>query len=86
MSRYSKILKKVLLGRSDNNIEFNDLCGLLSHLEFENRVNGSHHIYFRKDIAEILNIQPNGSKAKAYQVKQIRNIISKYKLGEIDEN
>ncbi|KGP75005.1 toxin HicA, partial [Desulfosporosinus sp. Tol-M] len=26
-------------------------------------------------------IQPNGAKAKSYQVKQIRQIILKYKLG-----
>ena len=32
------------------------------------------------DVKEILNLQPIGSKAKAYQVKQIRNIIIKYKL------
>ncbi len=27
------------------------------------------------------NVQPNGSKAKPYQVKQVRNLIVKYKLG-----
>jgi len=32
-------------------------------------------------IAEILNLQPIGSKAKAYQVKQVRNVILSYKLG-----
>ena len=32
---------------------------------------------------EIINIQPNGSKAKAYQVKQVREIIVKYKLSGI---
>lgn len=42
---------------------------------------GSHHIYYREDIPEIVNIQPNGSKAKPYQVKQVRQIIVKYKLG-----
>jgi hypothetical protein len=35
-------------------------------------------------VEEILNLQPVGSKAKAYQVKQVREIILKYKpnLGE----
>ena len=33
------------------------------------------------DVEEIINIQPAGNKAKPYQVKQIRNIILKYKLG-----
>lgn len=31
-------------------------------------------------VAEIVNIQPLGNMAKAYQVKQIRAIILKYKL------
>ncbi len=29
---------------------------------------------------EIINLQPAGSKAKAYQVKQVRNLVVKYKL------
>jgi hypothetical protein len=34
---------------------------------------------------EIINLQPKGSKAKPYQVKQVRNLILKYKLaGEND--
>jgi len=32
---------------------------------------------------EIIHIQPLGSKAKAYQVEQIRNIIIKYKLIDV---
>ncbi|MCL2224569.1 MAG: hypothetical protein FWB96_06340 [Defluviitaleaceae bacterium] len=42
---------------------------------------GSHHIYYKDGVTEIINIQPNGNKAKDYQVKQVRNIILKYKLG-----
>jgi len=42
---------------------------------------GSHHIYYKEGIVEIINIQPKGNKAKDYQVKQVRNIILKYKLG-----
>jgi len=34
-----------------------------------------------EDIAEKPNIQKSGNKAKPYQVKQVRNIILKYKLG-----
>lgn len=37
-----------------------------------------HHIFTRGDIAEIINLQPKGNEAKAYQVKQIRNIIVKH--------
>jgi hypothetical protein len=80
MGKLEKLLLKVLSGTSDKNISFSELCGLLERLNFEKRVKGSHHIYFKKDIEEIINLQANGSKAKPYQVKQVRNIIIKYKL------
>ena len=58
----------------------------LEHPGFDNRIRGSHHIYWKNGIEEILNIQPIGSKAKPYQVNQVRKVIIKYKIGEgIDE-
>ena len=81
MSQQNKQLLAVLSGLRDNNIRFTDLCGILESLGFQCRVRGDHHIYYKSGIAEILNIQPLGNKAKAYQVKQVRNIIQKYKLG-----
>ena len=50
-------------------------------LGFEERIRGGHHIFTKDGVPEIINIQPKGSKAKVYQVKQIRDIILKYKLG-----
>ena len=50
-------------------------------LGFDERIRGSHHIFTRDAVAEILNIQPKGVKAKPYQVKQVRHVILKYKLG-----
>ncbi len=82
MSKREKILLKVLRGASDANISFNDLCLLLRHLGFSERIKGSHHIFTRPDVQEILNLQPKGGKAKAYQVKQVRNIILHYKLAD----
>lgn len=81
MSKYEKVLFQVMRGVSDQNISFKDLCGLLDHLGFNKRIKGSHHIYFREDIEEIINLQPKDSKAKPYQVKQVRNIITRYRLG-----
>lgn len=81
MSKYEKILQQILNGLSDNNINFKELRFLLLNLEFHEKVKGSHHIFYKDGIEEILNIQPKGNKAKAYQVKQIRNIILKYKMG-----
>ena len=82
MGQREKFLQKILCGLSDNDLDFNELCRLLDFLGFSSRVKGSHHIFYRHDIEEIINIQSNGGKAKAYQVKQIRNILIEYKLGD----
>ena len=84
MSRLSKILDQVLRGNSDANIDFNELRNLLKALEFHERIRGSHHIFTRGGVNEIINLQPRGSKAKAYQVRQVRQLIIKYNLGESD--
>jgi predicted RNA binding protein YcfA (HicA-like mRNA interferase family) len=86
MSRYDKLLTKILLGKSDANIPFDQLCQLLRKLGFHERIQGSHHIFTQEGIEEIVNLQPKQGKAKTYQVKQIRNLILKYKLGENNEN
>ena len=44
---------------------------------------GSHTIFHKTGVEEILNLQPIGNKAKAYQVKQVRNMILKHQP-EID--
>ncbi|MBY0460887.1 MAG: type II toxin-antitoxin system HicA family toxin [Gemmataceae bacterium] len=86
MSRPAKTLERVLRGTADANIAFDDLCGLLRHLGFDERVKGSHHIFTRDGIAEILNLQPKGAKAKAYQVAQVRDVIVGYGLaGDPDD-
>lgn len=81
MSRPAKTLEKVLRGTSDANIAFDDLCGVLRHLGFTERVKGSHHIFTRDGVAEILNLQPKkDGKAKAYQVAQVRDVVVDYGL------
>lgn len=75
-----KILEKILRGTSDANIAFTDLCSTLTQLGFSERIRVSHHILFKDGVAEIIKIQSDGSKAKPYQVKQVRNLILKYKL------
>lgn len=81
MSHHDKLLEQILIGTSDANIQFDEMCQLLRRLGFNERIRGSHHIFTRDDIEEILNLQPKGSKAKSYQVKQVRNVIVKYKQG-----
>ncbi len=80
MSKFENILNAILRGNSDNNIAFADLKHVLHTLNFEGRIKGDHFIYTKAGVAEIINIQPDGNKAKAYQVKQVRNLIIKYKL------
>ncbi|MBL0130978.1 MAG: type II toxin-antitoxin system HicA family toxin [Chitinophagaceae bacterium] len=80
MSKFEKIVLKVLSGNTDRNINFIDLCNLLETLDFDNRIKGSHHIYYKSGIDEIINLQPLNNKAKAYQVKQVRELLIKYKL------
>ena len=81
MSQQNKHLTTILSGTSDSNIRFTDLCKILESLDFKLRIKGDHHIYYKEGIEDIINIQPLGNKAKAYQVKQVRNLILKYKLG-----
>ncbi len=75
MSKGDKTLEKLLSGQQDENIRFADLCHLLTRLGYVMRQRGSHH-FFSKVGSEAINIQPNGSKAKSYQVRQIRAILS----------
>ncbi len=82
MSKHAKFLIQVLSGTSDANIPFDGLCGLLKYLGFDERIRSSHHIFTKDEVEEILNLQPKGSKSKPYQVKQVRNVVLKYKLGE----
>ncbi len=82
MDNHEKLVLKILRGRSDANIAFKDLRTLLLHFGFEERVKGSHHIFRKENITEKLNIQQDGNKAKVYQVRQVRNILLKYKLGD----
>ena len=80
MDRNQKLLAKVLQGTSDANISFVGLCRLLKVFGFIERIRGDHHIFAKEDVEEILNLQPKGAKAKPYQVKQVRNVILRYKL------
>jgi len=85
MGKYDKLIFQILSGTSDANIAFSDLINLLQYLGFEMRIKGSHHIFRKGGVEERPNLQKDGNKAKPYQVKQMRNIILKYKLGVGDD-
>ncbi len=66
-------------GRHDRNIKFQELRKVLLEFGFKERIRGSHHIYFREDIPKIINLQPlSDGRAKPYQVKQVRELFTKY--------
>jgi len=80
MTKFEKLIQKILSGTSDKNIDFEDLRKLLLFFGFTERIKGSHHIYYKNGVDEIINVQPLNGKAKSYQVKQVRVILIKYKL------
>ncbi len=84
MAKYDRLLTRILKGTSDANIRFDDLCGLLKHIGFEERIRGSHHIFSMEGVEEIINLQPDGRDAKAYQVQQVRVVLLKYRLGDYE--
>ena len=80
MSRRQKLLTQLLSARHDPHLDFNALCLLLETLGFVKRVRGSHHLFGRTGVAELINLQPSaGNTVKAYQVKQVRAILLKYR-------
>ena len=83
MRQRSRLLQRILSGRADANIRFSDLCALLRRLGFDERIRGSHHVFTRDGLDEILNLQPIGSDAKVYQVRQVRLLILKHGLEEV---
>jgi hypothetical protein len=56
MSIAKKFISKFISGKSDSNIDFNDLRKLLLHFGFRERIKGSHHIFNKEGIDEIINI------------------------------
>ncbi len=80
MAKRDTLLVQVLSGTANANVPFDGLRRLLGRLGFDERIRGSHHIFTKTGIVEILNLQPKGRDAKAYQVKQVRVVIVKYRL------
>ena len=82
MSRAKKAFAKIVEGRSDANLDFDDLCHTLERMGFTRRAGkGSHVIFTMFGVEEIINIQPkSGGEAKPYQVRQVRELIHKYAL------
>ena len=86
VSSRTKLPAKILSATSSQNISFDELVGLLQHLGFAMRISGSHRIFSKEGVVEILNLQPRrDGTAKPYQLRQVRNVIVRYKLAGEDD-
>jgi predicted RNA binding protein YcfA (HicA-like mRNA interferase family) len=74
-----KLLAKVLAG--SKNVSFGEMVGLVEAFGFRlSRVTGSHHIFVRTDVPELVNLQDVGGMAKPYQIRQFLKIVERYNL------
>lgn len=75
----TKLLRRAL--SSSKGLRFNELVGLAKAFGFRlSRVNGSHHIFVRDDVPELLSLQDVGGEAKPYQTKQFLRLVERYNL------
>jgi hypothetical protein len=84
MGRHDKLLTQLLGGRADANVGFEAMCALLRRLGFQERTRGSHHVFRRTGVEELINLQRDGDKAKVYQVRQVRAVLVRYGLTTIE--
>ena len=79
MNQRQKFLAQLLNTQNSANLDFASLVNLFVFLGFEQRIRGSHHLFTKIGIAEIINIQPAaGNSVKPYQAKQVRAVLIKY--------
>jgi predicted RNA binding protein YcfA (HicA-like mRNA interferase family) len=81
MTKQDKLLLRIIRGKSDANIDFDELRSLLLNYGFEERVRGSHHLFVKEGVEDLINLQRDGKSAKPYQVKQVRRVILRYGFG-----
>jgi hypothetical protein len=79
MSRAEKLFDKVR--NNPQNVRFDEICKLAEAFGFKCKGGkGSHTVYTRKGIPEILNFQNVNGMAKPYQARQFLKIIEEYGL------
>ena len=84
MTRKKEIYEK--LKNNPKNVRFEELCKAAELFGFKYRGGkGSHVVYVREGVREILNFQNVKGKAKPYQVKQLLKVIERYNLLEEEE-
>ena len=76
-------LGKLLLriSTNPNNVDFKDFIRLVEGFGLKlKRSRGSHFMYARPGVPQLINIQNVGGKAKGYQVRQLLDIVEIYNL------
>ena len=74
-----KLLQKA--PASPAGLRFEEVCGLAEAFGFHlSRVKGSHHIFVRPRVRELVNLQDVHGKAKPYQVRQLLDLVERYNL------
>lgn len=77
---YNECLEEL---KNPKNVRFANLVRICKRLFGEPRIVGSHHIFKVPWAGQPrVNIQPDGSKAKSYQVKQVIKAIERLKENE----
>ena len=86
MTKFDKLYELLIRNGQTANVAFADLQFFVRRLGFlERNIKGDHFTYKMDDVAEKINLQPNGKDAKPYQVRQVRLLVLKYKLGGGDD-
>ena len=74
-----KLLTKAL--SSPAGLRFDEATRLAEAFGFSQiRARGSHHIFSRQEIPELVNLQEVHGMAKAYQVRQLLRLVERYNL------
>ena len=82
--RRQKLLQKIIGG--SKNIRFTEMVYLVEGFGFKlSRTDGSHHIFTRTDIPELVNLQDVKGQAKPYQIRQFLKLVEKHNLRLEDE-
>jgi len=82
--------RRQLLGRlasgAVRNVGFDDFTGLVKAFGFMLvRKSGSHNIYARPDVEQLVNLQDVNGQAKPYQIRQFLRLAEKYNLNMEEE-
>jgi predicted RNA binding protein YcfA (HicA-like mRNA interferase family) len=74
-----KMLEKIY--NNNKNVRFGDFTLIVEAFGFNQvRVSGSHHMYWRDGVNEMVNIQNVRGEVKPYQIKQFLSLIEMYNL------